>query len=129
MIRLIACPGQDSVMYMCNYNSSVTQAGKVYICDLTILDGLKTKEGYYTCAPTCLLYVDEAKCLVPIAIQLKKQPGEDNPIFLPSDNLMDWLLAKIYYQHANTEVCYKMNGDESSNYTSNNIGAGHSIHA
>ena len=82
------------------------QAGKVYICDLTIMDGLKTKEGYYTCAPTCLLYVDGAKCLVPIAIQLKKQPGEDNPIFLPSDNLIDWVLAKIYYQNANTQVCY-----------------------
>ena len=84
----------------------MTQAGKVYICDLTIMDGLKTKDGCFSSAPTCLLYVDGAKCLVPIAIQLKKQPGAGNPIFLPSDNLIDWVLAKIYYQNANAQVCH-----------------------
>ena len=42
--------------------------------------------------------------MVPIAIQLKKKPGSENPIFLPSDNFFDWLLAKIYYRSADAQV-------------------------
>ena len=79
----------------------------MYICDLKILDGLSTREGHYCAAPICLLYVNGSDQLVPIAIQLKQKPGEDNPIFLPSDNWIDWLLAKIYYQSAQTQVSNK----------------------
>ena len=61
--------------------------------------------GCYCPAPICLLYVNGAKKLVPIAIQLKKTPGPDNPIFLPSDNWFDWVLAKIYYRSADAQVC------------------------
>ena len=68
------------------------------------MDGLPCKEGCYCPAPICLLYVNGANKLVPIAIQLKKTPGPDNPIFLPSDNLFDWLLAKIYYRSADAQV-------------------------
>ena len=77
----------------------------MYICDLKIFEGLPPRKGQYVCAPICLLYVNSSKQLVPIAIQLKQQPGKDNPIFLPSDRLMDWLLAKIYYQSAHGQVC------------------------
>ena len=69
------------------------------------MDGLPCKEGYYCAAPICLLYVDKASKLVPIAIQLKKKPGPDNFIFLPSDNWFDWVLAKIYYRCADAQVC------------------------
>ncbi len=68
------------------------------------MDGLATREGYFNCAPMCLLYANGSNQLVPIAIQLKKLPGEDNPIFLPTDNLVDWTLAKIYYQSAHSQV-------------------------
>ena len=68
------------------------------------MDGLPTREGQYCAAPICLLYVNGSDQLVPIAIQLKKKPAEDNPIFLPCDNWIDWLLAKIYYQSASTQV-------------------------
>ena len=67
--------------------------------------GLPCQEGYYCAAPICLLYVDKAGQLLPIAIQLKKEPGEDNPIFLPTDHWIDWLLAKIYYRSADAQVC------------------------
>ena len=80
------------------------QAGHVYICDMKIMDGLPTREGQYSSAPICLLYVNGSDQLVPIAIQLKQKPGEDNPIFLPSDGWIDWLLAKIYYQSAHSQV-------------------------
>ena len=66
------------------------------------MDGLPCKEGCYCPAPVCLLYVNGANKLVPIAIQLT--PDSDSPIFLPSDNLFDWLLAKIYYRSADAQV-------------------------
>ena len=80
------------------------QAGYVYICDLRIMDGLPVKEGHHCAAPMCLLYVNGSNQLVPIAIQLNQQPGQANPIFLSTDNWIDWLLAKIYYQSAQTQV-------------------------
>ena len=61
-----------------------------------MMDGLPTREGQYCTAPMCLLYVNANKQLVPIAIQLQQEEGEDNPI--PSDHLVDWMLAKIFYQ-------------------------------
>ena len=72
------------------------------------MDGLEPREGHYSVAPICLLYVNGSGQLVPIAIQLKQgvkeEEKENNPIFLPSDNLIDWLLAKIYYQSASSQV-------------------------
>ena len=59
-------------------------------------------------APICLLYVNGSGQLVPIAIQLKQgvreEDKDNNPIFLPSDNWIDWLRAKIYYQSAHGQV-------------------------
>ena len=77
----------------------------MYICDLKVFDGLQCKEGWFCAAPICLLYVNKHDQLVPIAIQLMQKPGVDNPIFLPSDNLADWLLAKAYYQCVHGQVC------------------------
>ena len=68
------------------------------------MENLPCRNGYFCCAPICLLYVNGSNQLVPIAIQLKQEPGDENPIFLPSDNLMDWLVAKIYYQSAHAQV-------------------------
>ena len=68
------------------------------------MDGLPSKKDHYCAAPLCLLYVNLAKKLVPIAIQLKRQPGEDNPIFLPSDSRADWLIAKMFFSNASAQV-------------------------
>ena len=68
------------------------------------MQNLPCRKGYFSCAPICLLYVNGSNQLVPIAIQLKQEPGDENPVFLPSDNLMDWLVAKIYYQSAHAQV-------------------------
>ncbi len=85
------------------------QAGHVYICDMKIMDGLPTRANHYAPAPLCLLYVNSSNQLVPIAIQLKQglreeEKGRPNPIFLPTDNYYDWLLAKIYYQSIHGQV-------------------------
>lgn len=68
------------------------------------MDGLPCRPGTYLAAPICLLYVNKMKELVPIAIQLKQTPGMDNPIFYPSDTWIDWTIAKLYFQSANTQV-------------------------
>ena len=68
------------------------------------MDGLACREGCYCPAPICLLHVNTADQLVPIAIQLKRDPGPNNPIFLPTDPYLDWLLAKIYYRCAENQV-------------------------
>ena len=75
-----------------------------FVTSVHVMDGLATREGYYNAAPICLLYVNGSDQLVPIAIQLKQEPGDKNPIFLPSDNWLDWLLAKMYYMSANLQV-------------------------
>ena len=69
------------------------------------MHGLPCKNNQYCAAPLCLLYVNGSKRLVPIAIQLKRDIREDNPIFLPSDDRIDWMLAKMYYLSAHGQVC------------------------
>ena len=76
----------------------------MYICDLKILDEIPCRESFHCAAPLCLLYVNSYNKLVPIAIQLKQKPGDDNPVFLPSDRMIDWLLAKIHFQSAFAQV-------------------------
>uniref|UniRef100_A0A8C7T0B1 Uncharacterized protein n=1 Tax=Oncorhynchus mykiss TaxID=8022 RepID=A0A8C7T0B1_ONCMY len=80
------------------------QSGNIFLLDYKNLDGLKanvinTKKQYMV-APLVLLYRTPDDKLVPIAIQLKQDPGEDNPIFLPTDSEYDWLLAKIFVRSA-----------------------------
>ncbi|XP_038642654.1 polyunsaturated fatty acid 5-lipoxygenase-like [Scyliorhinus canicula] len=75
------------------------QKGNLYLVNYQILDGIPANviEGVqqYIAAPICLLHFDKQNRMVPIAIQLK-QITEDNPIFLPSDGELDWLLAKMW---------------------------------
>ncbi|KAI1898745.1 hypothetical protein AGOR_G00075540 [Albula goreensis] len=83
---------------------SEMQKGNIFLCDYKLLDGLPTsklnEKQQYQVAPLCLLYKTPEDKLLPIAIQLKQQPGDLNPIFLPSDSEHDWLLAKIFVRSA-----------------------------
>ncbi|XP_049592211.1 polyunsaturated fatty acid 5-lipoxygenase-like [Syngnathus scovelli] len=88
------------------------KAGNIYMVDYEVLDGIKAngtdpKTPQYMAAPICLLYKNTQNEILPIAIQLGQTPGEDNPIFLPTDSHHDWLLAKIWvrssdFQHHQT---------------------------
>ncbi|XP_051900760.1 polyunsaturated fatty acid lipoxygenase ALOX15B-like [Pristis pectinata] len=83
------------------------QKGNIFIVDYELLDGIaansKPKQQYLE-APMCLLHLNPANELVPIAIQLRQQPGPANPIFLPSDSKHDWRLAKIWVRHADAQI-------------------------
>ncbi|XP_077352096.1 polyunsaturated fatty acid 5-lipoxygenase-like [Festucalex cinctus] len=88
------------------------KAGNVYMVDYEMLDGIKANDTdlmtpQYMAAPICLLYKNAHDEILPIAIQLGQTPGEDNPIFLPTDGEYDWLLAKMWvrssdFQHHQT---------------------------
>uniref|UniRef100_A0A3B3XBG5 Lipoxygenase domain-containing protein n=1 Tax=Poecilia mexicana TaxID=48701 RepID=A0A3B3XBG5_9TELE len=76
----------------------------IFLCDYKRMDGVKANtindEKQYLMAPLVLLHKTPDDKLMPIAIQLKQKPAEDNPIFLPSDSEYDWLMAKIFVRSA-----------------------------
>ncbi|XP_038157960.1 polyunsaturated fatty acid lipoxygenase ALOX15B-like [Cyprinodon tularosa] len=80
------------------------KCGNIFLCDYEILDGVETRKIHgkqqYLTAPLVLLYKTTDDKLVPIAIQLKQEPGADNPIFLPTDHHYEWLLAKTFVRSA-----------------------------
>uniref|UniRef100_UPI00398F454B polyunsaturated fatty acid 5-lipoxygenase-like n=1 Tax=Pristiophorus japonicus TaxID=55135 RepID=UPI00398F454B len=84
------------------------QNGNIFIVNYEMLDGIAANviDGVqqYLEAPVCLLYLNAADDMIPIAIQLKQIPGKDNPIFLPSDPELDWLLAKMWVRSADSNV-------------------------
>ncbi|XP_070783214.1 hydroperoxide isomerase ALOXE3-like [Enoplosus armatus] len=77
--------------------------GNIYLCDYKRLDGLEAntinEKKQYLMAPLVLFHKTLNK-LMPIAIQLKQTPADDNPIFLPTDSEYDWLTAKIFVRSA-----------------------------
>ncbi|KAF3687751.1 Arachidonate 15-lipoxygenase B [Channa argus] len=78
--------------------------GNIFLCDYKRLDGLKPNtingKKQYLMAPLVLLHKTRDDNLMPIAIQLKQTPADDNPIFLPTDSEYDWLMAKIFVRSA-----------------------------
>ncbi|XP_078138881.1 polyunsaturated fatty acid lipoxygenase ALOX15B-like [Centroberyx gerrardi] len=80
------------------------QTGNIFLCDYNRLDGVKTSvingKKQYLMAPLVLLHQTPDDKLMPIAIQLKQKPADDNPIFFPTDSEYDWLLAKIFVRSA-----------------------------
>ncbi|XP_078057021.1 polyunsaturated fatty acid lipoxygenase ALOX15B-like isoform X2 [Mustelus asterias] len=84
------------------------QKGNIYIVDYEILHGIPANsilgKQQYLEAPMCLLYSNPENDLIPIAIQIRQEPGPQNPIFLPSDGKYDWCLAKIWVRHADAQI-------------------------
>ncbi|XP_066445141.1 hydroperoxide isomerase ALOXE3-like [Eleutherodactylus coqui] len=85
------------------------QNGNVFLADYKILQGIPANDSVngkqqYISAPMCLLWKDPQDQLLPIAIQLGQTPGEQTPIFLPSDSKWDWTLAKIWVHNAEFQV-------------------------
>ncbi|XP_073693985.1 polyunsaturated fatty acid 5-lipoxygenase-like [Garra rufa] len=80
------------------------KAGNIYIADYEILNDVEAAKDCYLTAPICLLYKNESDQMLPIAIQLSQTPGEMSPIFLPSDNEFDWMLAKMWVKTSDFNV-------------------------
>lgn len=84
------------------------QKGNLFIVDYKILQHIPTNiiqgQKQYLAAPLCLLYQTPSGDLLPIAIQLSQTPGSDSPIFLPSDTVWDWTLAKMWVRNADFHI-------------------------
>nr|XP_033503740.1 hydroperoxide isomerase ALOXE3-like [Epinephelus lanceolatus]XP_033503741.1 hydroperoxide isomerase ALOXE3-like [Epinephelus lanceolatus] len=82
------------------------EKGNIFLYDQKKMDGIPPRanngEPLHVTAGLCLLYLNPANKLMPIAIQLHQQPSEQNPIFLPSDPETDWLLAKMFIKNADS---------------------------
>uniref|UniRef100_A0A3Q1K9K0 Lipoxygenase domain-containing protein n=1 Tax=Anabas testudineus TaxID=64144 RepID=A0A3Q1K9K0_ANATE len=78
--------------------------GNIFLCDYKNFDGLQPNiingKAQYLMAPLVLLQKTPNDKLMPIAIQLKQTPADDNPIFVPNDPEYDWLLAKTFVRSA-----------------------------
>lgn len=74
-------------------------ARRVFLLDFSILHDIpmyRTDDEQRWAPPArCLLYLDDARRLRPLAIQLGRDPERD-PVFTPRDSAHDWLAAKIY---------------------------------
>ncbi|EDV27172.1 uncharacterized protein TRIADDRAFT_50085 [Trichoplax adhaerens] len=80
---------------------------KLFICDLTMLEdvplmGIPVEKELVN--PYALFFLNKENDLSPIAIQLFAKTTEDcpNPVFLPSDHKYVWMLAKMYYNNADS---------------------------
>ncbi|XP_039087528.1 polyunsaturated fatty acid lipoxygenase ALOX15B isoform X3 [Hyaena hyaena] len=83
--------------------------GSLFLVDHGILSGVSTNvingKPQFSAAPMTLLYQRPGGGpLLPLAIQLSQTPGPTSPIFLPSDNKWDWLLAKTWVRNAEFSV-------------------------
>uniref|UniRef100_A0A8C0UTQ3 Hydroperoxide isomerase ALOXE3-like n=1 Tax=Cyanistes caeruleus TaxID=156563 RepID=A0A8C0UTQ3_CYACU len=80
------------------------QEGRIFIVDYKVLEDIPPDTIYgrqqYVAAPICLLHQGTDGLLRPIAVQLSQTPGPCSPIFLPSDDEWDWLLAKTWVRNA-----------------------------
>uniref|UniRef100_UPI00398E6CCB polyunsaturated fatty acid 5-lipoxygenase-like n=1 Tax=Pristiophorus japonicus TaxID=55135 RepID=UPI00398E6CCB len=83
------------------------QNGNIFIVNYKMLDGIPANVinnvQQYIAAPICLLYHDKQNHMMPIAIELTQSPGRDAPIFLPSDDVFDWMLAKMWVRCADIQ--------------------------
>ncbi|VDP90305.1 unnamed protein product [Echinostoma caproni] len=68
--------------------------------------GLSCKRGRALCAPLVLLLHTEKRQLKPIAIQLRHEPDDTSPIFLPTDPVHVWLQAKLWVNLS--DACHHM---------------------
>ncbi|XP_066502216.1 hydroperoxide isomerase ALOXE3 [Hoplias malabaricus] len=84
------------------------ERGAIFLLDYQILDQLPANiingKQTYLASPLCLLHYNRHGELKPIAIQLQKTPGPQNPVFLPSDPVPDWVLAKMWVRNADFQV-------------------------
>ena len=98
------------------------QDGHIYMVDFKMLEGAQCYGGRipddlgysapahlnhesadlrYCAEPLAMFYVNKSGHLMPIAIQLRQEPGPTNLIWTPNEpNEHDWMLAKMWVRLA-----------------------------
>uniref|UniRef100_F1MXW0 Polyunsaturated fatty acid lipoxygenase ALOX15 n=1 Tax=Bos taurus TaxID=9913 RepID=F1MXW0_BOVIN len=85
------------------------EKGSLFLVDYDLLADVRTNvingRPQFSTAPMTLLYQRPGRGpLLPLAIQLSQTPGPNSPIFLPSDDKWDWLLAKTWVRNAEFSI-------------------------
>ncbi|KAF4012351.1 hypothetical protein G4228_004335 [Cervus hanglu yarkandensis] len=85
------------------------EKGSLFLVDHGLLAGVRTNvingRPQFSTAPMTLLYQRPGRGpLLPLAIQLSQTPGPNSPVFLPSDDKWDWLLAKTWVRNAEFSI-------------------------
>ncbi|XP_060063355.1 allene oxide synthase-lipoxygenase protein-like [Ylistrum balloti] len=75
-------------------------AKRLFYIDYKVLEGVPCLEGRMVCAPIALFFVNKDGKLMPVAIQLQQTPGQDNPVFLPTDPEYTWITAKLWFNNS-----------------------------
>ena len=75
---------------------------RIFIVDHDLLQDCPTAPDAVTAAPIGLFFQRNDGNLVPIAIQLQQEKADDNPVFLPSDPKYTWIMAKMWFNNADT---------------------------
>lgn len=83
---------------------ALLKEGRLYLSDYAILEGIPCTPGRFQVAPMALLYVDQHRQLLPLAIQLGQSPATAPVIFTPKDPTWLWRLAKAFVQCADGTV-------------------------
>ncbi|XP_069047264.1 polyunsaturated fatty acid 5-lipoxygenase-like isoform X2 [Lepisosteus oculatus] len=98
-------PAEKLEMFYPDIKANI-MAGIIYVVDYELLDGIKENvhsgQQQFLAAPIVLLK-EKDKNLMPIAIQLRQKPADDEPIYTPNDGNA-WLLAKIWVRNADFYV-------------------------
>jgi arachidonate 5-lipoxygenase len=77
---------------------------RIFIVDYEILENCPTRPDIQICEPMALFFLRNDGSLVPIAIQLRQVPSDDNPVFLPTDPPYTWIMAKMWFNNADACV-------------------------
>jgi len=79
--------------------AKAARRGSLYILDHAAVGGIEVKNGYLA-VPITLFYINKLGQLLPLAVQLEQEPGDNVPIFTPKDPYWLWTTVKAYVQSA-----------------------------
>ncbi|XP_077983700.1 polyunsaturated fatty acid 5-lipoxygenase-like [Glandiceps talaboti] len=98
---------EDSKLQPLMENMSLNEAisqKRLFIVDHKELEDLiKPNPETVVCAPIALFFRTKEDTLEAVAIQLFQQKSEDNPVFMPSDPIYTWLVAKLFFNNADAQ--------------------------
>lgn len=88
--------------------------GRMYLIDYTtvmldLIDKINSQKGpfpRFQYAPRCLLYLNDLKQLVPVAIELLLPTNKSTAkeVYTPKDTLTEWICAKAHFTNVDTLV-------------------------
>ncbi|VUZ39279.1 unnamed protein product [Hymenolepis diminuta] len=81
-------------------------ARRLFYVDYAIMRGLHCRQGRMITAPLALFFYTEKRQLLPLAIHLDPESGDDRTLFRCTDPAEEWLQAKLWFNLADS--CYHM---------------------